>query len=132
MNTPEKQNFNLTTLSAKTGLFNLIFGFIVGIGGFIGYISAKSAVSLASGITFGNLLILAYWGTGINKKTNTERKWGFYLGAVLSVVLLIFFIKRFLTTGKPMPAFVIIGFSVIGIVLNCYKLHLFSLEKLEK
>ncbi len=128
METQDNKNKELD-LSKKIGLYNLIFGAIVILGGLIGYFTAKSVPSLMAGITFGNLLMLGFWGTGLKEETQTERKWGFYVGAIVSIILLIFFILRFIKTGKAMPAFIIIPMAAIGIFLNTYRLHLFSLPK---
>ncbi len=122
----ETKNKELT-LSKKIGLYNLVFGAVVMLGGLIGYFTAKSVPSLLAGVTFGHLLILGFWGTGFNDKTQSERKWGFYLAAIVSIILLIFFIIRFMKTGKAMPAFIIIPMAAVSIFLNSYRLHLFSL-----
>lgn len=114
-------------LSRKISIFNIVFGAIVVIGGLVGYKMAKSIPSLAAGMFFGNCLMLTVWGTDLFSEKSL--KWGHVLAVVLSVALLVFFVIRLLKTGKPMPAVVIISFSILSILANSFVLHKKSLEK---
>ncbi|MFB2834633.1 TMEM14 family protein [Floridanema evergladense] len=77
-----------------------IFGYalIVGLGGVFGYMKAKSAKSLVSGLISG-LILLFSWFLAI--KTPTV---GLGIATLMAAVLLVVFITRFARTRKFMPA----------------------------
>ena len=76
----------------------LVYGLVVALGGGIGYLKAKSKISLISGIVSGVLLLVAWYLAGRNPVL------GLGLGLALAVVLLVVFAKRLMSTRKLMPA----------------------------
>ena len=77
----------------------------------MGYVEAKSIMSLLTGGLAGVLII----GAGVLSASNP--KVGYGTATVLAVALTAFFIYRFVSTGKAMPAMGVIGLSVVMIVL---------------
>lgn len=76
----------------------LIYGLAVLLGGVMGYVKAKSQVSLLMGIGSGIGLIVAWF-------VCSQSPWvGLGLATVLGVVLCIVFIMRFLKTRAFMPS----------------------------
>ncbi|NEP58733.1 MAG: hypothetical protein F6K31_17230 [Symploca sp. SIO2G7] len=86
----------------------LAYGILALAGGIIGYMQAKSKISLISGVTSGLLLIIA----GILQLQG--QAWGLTLAEVVAGVLIVVFILRFVKTRKFMPA----GLMIIGGVLT--------------
>jgi len=94
----------------------LIYALIIAAGGVMGYVSAKSTASLMSGLGSGALLLIAFALSFRNPKT------GFALTALVALALGIFFLIRFLKTGKWMPAGVSVILSAIMLVLMLWSL----------
>jgi len=74
------------------------YALIVGMGGVVGYIKAKSTKSLLAGLISGVILLVA-WFLAI--KTPTI---GLGIATIMAAVLLVVFIIRFISTKKFMPA----------------------------
>ncbi|PSO94296.1 MAG: hypothetical protein BRC48_10755 [Cyanobacteria bacterium QS_9_48_30] len=92
----------------------IAYGIIAIIGGIIGYIQARtqiSLISLISGIVSGILLILG----GASGQT-----WGVVLATVVAAVLVIVFIIRLRKTGKFMPAglMIILGLVALAVMIG--------------
>ena len=77
----------------------------------MGYVEAKSIMSILTGGLTGVLLIIA----GV--VSASQPKVGYGSAAVLALALLAFFVYRFMSTHKMMPAMGVIGLSVIMLVL---------------
>ena len=95
--------------------FILVYGVIVIIGGLMGYSMAGSLPSLIMGSSFGLLLLFCGWAMLRNST------FAFYSASALAAVLALFFLYRFIETGKVMPAGVmallslfILGFSLFS------------------
>jgi len=90
----------------------LVYGLVVAIGGGIGYLKARSKISLVSGIVSGVLLLVAWYLAGRNPML------GLSLGLALAVVLLVVFAKRLMSTRKLMPAGPML-FLAMGALVLC-------------
>ncbi|WP_373529526.1 TMEM14 family protein [Nostoc sp.] len=90
------------------------YGILAVIGGIIGYIQAKSKVSLLSGSISGLLLIIAAY---FQLQGQT---WGSILALLVTAVLVIFFVFRLVKTRKFMPAglMTILGILTLAVMLN--------------
>lgn len=89
----------------------IAYGIIAIIGGIIGYIQARTQISLISGIVSGILLILG----GASGQT-----WGVVMATVVAAVLVIVFIIRLRKTGKFMPAglMIILGLVALAVMIG--------------
>lgn len=88
----------------------LSYGIVVLIGGLLGYIQAKSKISLISGGIFGFLLLIcAYF-------QNLGSIWALWLAVTITVILIIVFSLRLKNTGKFMPAGLMIILGVVALI----------------
>ena len=85
----------------------IAYGILALVGGIMGYVQAKSQISLISGVTSGLLLIIA----GILQLQG--QTWGLTLAGIVAAALIVVFIIRLAKTRKFMPA----GLMIIGGVL---------------
>ena len=89
----------------------VLYGLMVLAGGVIGYLQAKSLPSLASGVVFGLVLLVAGWfawgGSGA----------AVYVSIGAALVLALFFAYRFTSTGKLMPGGMMFILSFVAVVL---------------
>jgi uncharacterized membrane protein (UPF0136 family) len=92
----------------------IAYGMLSLIGGIIGYLQAKSRVSLISGVVSGLLLIFAAY---LQFQGQT---WGLILATVVTAVLVVFFALRLARTRKFMPAglMTILGMLSLVILVN--------------
>ena len=89
----------------------LIYGLLVLIGGIMGYVKAKSQVSLLSGVGSGIALLIAWFVAGNNP-------WlGLGLATLLGLVLFVVFVMRFLRTRSFMPAGLMMIFSLAAVAI---------------
>jgi uncharacterized membrane protein (UPF0136 family) len=89
----------------------IVYGVMVAGGGIMGYVQAGSPMSAITGGLAGVLLIVA----GVMSKNNPKA--GYTMAAILAVALIAFFFYRYSTTHRAMPAFGVIGLSVLMLVL---------------
>ncbi|MEA2551923.1 MAG: hypothetical protein QOJ65_99 [Fimbriimonadaceae bacterium] len=89
----------------------IVYGLCVAGGGIMGFVTAGSPMSAIVGGLTGLLLVIF----GLVSKTNP--KVGYGGAAVLAIALIAFFIYRYMSTQKPMPAFGVIGLSVLMLIL---------------
>lgn len=89
----------------------LIYGLVVLLGGVMGYVKAKSQVSLLSGVGSGVGLLVAWF---ISRQLPLA---GLGLATILALVLFIVFITRFSRTRAFMPAGLMMIFSLIAATL---------------
>lgn len=89
----------------------IVYGIAVAAGGVMGYVEAKSIMSLLTGGLAGVLIIVA------GAVSPIMPKFGFGAATFLAIALTGFFIYRFMSTGKAMPAMGVIGLSVIMLIL---------------
>ena len=92
----------------------IAYGILAVIGGIIGYIQARSKVSLISGCLSGLLLLIA---AGLQLQGYT---WGLPLAAIVTTLLVIVFAGRLAKTRKFMPAglMIILGLVTLIILIN--------------
>jgi uncharacterized membrane protein (UPF0136 family) len=89
----------------------LIYGLLVLLGGVMGYVKAKSQVSLLSGVGSGIALLVAWF---ICRQT----PWvGLGLATLLGLVLFIVFVIRFSKTRAFMPSGLMMVFSLAATVV---------------
>lgn len=81
-----------------TGWVVLIFALIVFLGGIVGYVNAGSVASLVMGVAFATLLSVSAFAI-FNGKTL-----GYYTALLGSSLLAAFFLYRFVSSFKLMPA----------------------------
>lgn len=94
----------------------LIYGLVILLGGVVGYLKAKSQVSLLSGIGSGISLVVAWF---ICRQMPVV---GLGLATLLAFVLCIVFVLRFLKTRAFMPAGLMMVFSLAASVLFLFGL----------
>jgi uncharacterized membrane protein (UPF0136 family) len=94
----------------------LIYGLVVLLGGLMGYIKAKSKVSLISGASSGIALGIAWFVSRQNPVI------GLASATVLALILLIVFIKRFVSTRSFMPAGLMVVFSLAATAIFIFGL----------
>ena len=99
-------------LSATTwaGLI-VVYGLLVGIGGVIAYLKARSQVSLLSGLGSGVALIIAAYITRQNPSV------GIAIALFIAALLLIVFAIRWSKTKKIMPAGMMAIVSLVAVIL---------------
>ena len=101
----------------STGWVTLIYGLILIILGYIGYVQAHSVTSFRMGAIFGGLIIIT--SIAIFKK----KIWGLYGAILFTLLLTATFALRYSHVGKPIPAFMTV---LSGAIL------LYLLTKLKK
>lgn len=89
----------------------LIYGVVVLLGGVMGYIKAKSQVSLLSGVGSGIALVIAWFICTQNSMA------GLALAALLGLILSIVFIMRFIRTRSFMPSGLMMLLSMAATVV---------------
>jgi uncharacterized membrane protein (UPF0136 family) len=92
-------------------IYFLIFGLLTIAGGIIGYVKAGSTASIIAGSIAGVLLLVGAWLIPQNQIA------GLALSAIISVLLLGYFVPKFMRTHAVMPAGMMSILSVIGIVM---------------
>ncbi len=88
----------------------IAYGVLAVVGGIMGYMKAKSKISLLSGVLCGLLLISG----GILQLQGMS--WGLILATLIAALLVIVFTIRLLKTRKLMPAGLMIGMGLISVV----------------
>lgn len=91
--------------------FILIYGSVVVLGGLVGYVKAKSQVSLLMGLASGMALLAAWLICGKTPLT------GLGLANLVALVLLVVFVIRFVRTRAFMPAGLMMLFSGAATVM---------------
>jgi uncharacterized membrane protein (UPF0136 family) len=94
-----------------TKIYFIIFGLLTIAGGIMGYAKAGSTASLIAGSISGALLLVAAFllpGSPVA---------GIAFGGIVSLLLIGYFLPKFLSTHSMMPAGMMSLLSVIGVVL---------------
>ncbi len=94
----------------------IAYGILAVGGGIMGYVKAKSKISLFAGVSCGILLIIA----GILPLMGMN--WGLILATVIATFLVITFIARLIKTRKLMPAALMIGAGIISVGIMLYQI----------
>lgn len=87
----------------------IAYGVLAVVGGIMGYMKAKSKISLLSGGVCGLLLILG----GIVQLQGLS--WGLILATLIAALLVIVFTVRLIKTRKLMPAGLMISMGLISV-----------------
>ncbi|MBW4660414.1 MAG: hypothetical protein KME15_17210 [Drouetiella hepatica Uher 2000/2452] len=99
---------NLSVIAA------IAYGILAIVGGIMGYAQAKSKVSLIAGCGCGILLL-------ISAILQTQgQTWGLLLATIITIVLMVAFVMRFIKTRKFMPAglMLILGVPALGVMVS--------------
>lgn len=92
-------------------IYFLIFGVLTIIGGVIGYVKAGSLPSIIAGAVTGVLLLVA------GALLPEHRAIGLATGFIVSLLLALQFVPKFIRTGRVMPAGMMSILSVVGLVV---------------
>lgn len=109
---PAENSGKMVPMIAWPVLLLYIYGILLIVGGFMGYVKAKSMPSLVAGAICGFIaLLLGYYYT-----------WHFapYAALILALVLILLMGRRYLNTRKAMPALLIVVLSVIVAIVQIY------------
>jgi len=93
---------------AAVGIVYVIYAVVLLLGGAMGYAKAKSLPSLVAGVASAALMLIAFF-----MLQQGHARWGLLLGAVVSFVLGLIFLRRFLATRQIMPAILMLLLSDI-------------------
>ncbi|CAN5549902.1 hypothetical protein BH20VER3_BH20VER3_02330 [soil metagenome] len=94
-----------------TKIYFIIFGLLTIAGGAMGYAKAGSTASLLAGAISGVLLIVAAF------LLPGQVVAGLAIGGLVSLVLAIQFLPKFIASGKIMPAGMMSILSILGVIL---------------
>jgi len=97
-------------------LILIIFGVLLIVGGFFGFIKAGSKISLMMGLVSGALIFLGIYLTASNPKI------GYSIISSTSLILTIVFVMRFAATQKFMPSGMLILASVVALIVSISRL----------
>ena len=92
-------------------IYFIIFGILTIAGGILGYVKAGSAASIIAGAISGILLLIGAWLIPEHQVA------GLVLTGLISLLLLGYFVPKFMRTHAVMPAGMMSVLSAIGIVL---------------
>jgi uncharacterized membrane protein (UPF0136 family) len=92
-------------------IYFIVFGVLTIVGGVIGYVKAGSTASIIAGAISGIALIVAAWLLPGNPAV------GLIIAGVVSLALAGRFIPAFMRTGTLMPAGLMAGLSLIGVIM---------------
>ena len=96
---------------APAKIYFLVFGILTIAGGIIGYVKAGSTPSIIAGSIAGSLLLIGAW------LIPEHRAAGLIIILIVSILLALQFIPKFIRTGKAMPAGMMSILSAIGLVV---------------
>ncbi|OLP19424.1 hypothetical protein BST81_06235 [Leptolyngbya sp. 'hensonii'] len=92
----------------------IVYGILAIVGGIMGYVQAKSKISLLAGCGCGLLLLvsalLQFQG----------QSWGLIFAVAVTLILLLAFVMRWIKTRKFMPAglMLILGIPALGVMIS--------------
>ena len=93
-----------------TKIYFILFGVLTIAGGIVGYVKAGSVASIIAGSITGVLLLVAAF------LLMEHRGVGMATALVISLLLAVQFVPKFLQTGRVMPAGMMSILSVIGVI----------------
>jgi uncharacterized membrane protein (UPF0136 family) len=93
-----------------TKIYFILFGVLTIAGGIVGYVKAGSVASIVAGSITGVLLLVAAF------LLPEYRGVGLATALVISLLLAVQFVPKFLQTGRAMPAGMMSILSVIGVI----------------
>ncbi|MEM9539332.1 MAG: TMEM14 family protein [Cyanobacteria bacterium P01_E01_bin.42] len=89
----------------------IVYGILAIAGGIMGYLQAKSKISLISGCSSGAVLLIA----GLSSLQG--QNWGLTVAIAVTAILVLTFVIRLAKTRKMMPAGLMIGLGVPALAL---------------
>src|SRR5438067_10032036 len=92
-------------------IYFIVFGALTIVGGIVGYVKAGSVASIIAGSITGVLLLVAAF------VLPEHRMVGLATALIVSLLLVAYFIRKYLRTGAVMRAWLISLLSVIGIIV---------------
>jgi uncharacterized membrane protein (UPF0136 family) len=92
-------------------IYFIVFGVLTIAGGVLGYVKAGSTASIMAGAISGILLLVGGW------LIPEHRVAGLVLSGLVSLLLLGYFVPKFMRTGAVMPAGMMSALSAIGIIV---------------
>lgn len=95
-----------------TKFYYIIFALLTLAGGIMGFVSARSRVSLIAGIVAGVLLLVASW------LLKEQRQTAFIIGLMVSILLAGKFIPDFIHKKAFVPGGLMSVLSAVGVVLT--------------
>jgi uncharacterized membrane protein (UPF0136 family) len=93
-----------------TKIYFILFGVLTIAGGIVGYVKAGSVATIIAGSITGVLLLVAAF------LLTDHRGVGLAIALVISLLLAVQFVPKFLQTGRVMPAGMMSILSVIGVI----------------
>jgi uncharacterized membrane protein (UPF0136 family) len=95
-------------------IVSIAYGSVAIVGGILGYVQAKSQISLLAGCGCGSLLLLSAL---LQVQGNP---WALVIATVVTVILILAFVMRLLKTRKFMPAglMLLLGLPSLGVMLS--------------
>ncbi len=94
----------------------IAYGILAIGGGIMGYVKAKSKISLFAGVSCGILLVIA----GLLPLMGMN--WGLILASVIGTFLVITFISRLIKTRKLMPSALMVGAGIVSVGIMIYQI----------
>lgn len=96
----------------------LAYGILSILGGFLGYITAGSNISLFSGSISGLILIFSAF------VQLQSQSWGLALAAIVTAILIVVFAFRLAKTRKFMPAglMTVLGMLTLALIVNQFQI----------
>ncbi len=88
----------------------IAYGILAAVGGVMGYVQARSQVSLISGLISGGLLLLGAWLWQAGSAAGS----GLAMG--VTVALVIVFLRRWQQTRKAMPALLMVVAGLLALI----------------
>lgn len=87
-----------------------VYGAIVLLGGIMGYVAAKSTMSLIAGVASGIILLASGWAM------SQGRNWAVPLAAVVMVALMLFFGRSYLNDPSKVRNAAMAGLSLLALI----------------
>jgi uncharacterized membrane protein (UPF0136 family) len=103
--------------TATAAIILNIYGVLLLVGGVMGYVKAKSSMSLIMGIVTGILVLAGVYLSHQNFKL------GFGIVTATSLLLIGVFSMRFIKTKAFMPSGMLLAMSLIAAVISFYSLY---------
>jgi uncharacterized membrane protein (UPF0136 family) len=94
-----------------------IYGVLLLVGGVMGYVKAKSSMSLIMGLLTGVLVLVGVYLSHQNAKL------GFGITTATSLLLIGVFLMRFMKTKAFMPSGMLLLLSLVAAVIGLYTLY---------
>jgi uncharacterized membrane protein (UPF0136 family) len=96
----------------------IVYGILAIVGGIMGYIQARSTVSLSAGVGCGLLLVMSALSQFLGQ--SSAQAWGLWGAIAITGILIVAFLMRLLKTRKFMPAglMLICGLAALAVMVG--------------